>query len=130
MKTKILMLLCLCFMLQATTCDEGEADGTITVKNTDDEPFSCSYAFDEEMPGNYIPIESWYMFEPGDQFELPFSDYDFSGSKKFIIYFYKQSTLDNHTREEAEQQGLYDARYEFTRDQLITQDYIVEYDGN
>ena len=128
-KLKILLLLIICFSLQACPGEvEKEPDVKFNIINssTVDIYFTVSH-----NNGNILirqPEERDKILINGVKNEVTFDSF-FQEGRLLTIFIYKKSTLDNNTWQVIKDQGLYDKRYDLTLDQLKALNYEIVYTG-
>lgn len=129
---KILILFITMGMLQACP---GEGDGIVIeqlkIRNTSQKTiylfeFLSNYEI-EIGEVNYNTIRQ-LKIGYGQEIEYPFYEGNFNNGKKFYLFIFEQSILDDYTWEEIQELELY-ARYSFTLEELQAMNWEIVYTG-
>ncbi|MGM0635838.1 MAG: hypothetical protein ACQESK_07200 [Bacteroidota bacterium] len=134
-KIKILSLFMLCFLLQACpNLLDDSPDFYVTIINNSDEKIfyhTRSYQSNEDIQENHL-----YQFDPRgrDDAVIPNGSVQigFDNSNRVLgttFMIYKESTFEENDWETIRDEGLFDARYDLTDDELAEMDYTIEFTG-
>ncbi|MGM0635682.1 MAG: hypothetical protein ACQESK_06420 [Bacteroidota bacterium] len=135
MKTiKILSLFMLCFLLQAcpNLLDDSPDFYVTIINNSDEKIYWVSGVFDniEDIPENSLadrnPFVTEWFIEINDSQRL---DFLFTSATIYSFMIYKESTFEENDWENIRDEGLFDARYDLTDDELAEMDYTIEFTG-
>lgn len=134
MKTiKFISIIIISLLFSACPHGDEEADFYIKISNTSDENVYFHYRGtknSEEYPDNYL-----YEWEPNENYLIMIDDsvsvegYNTGTSTTYRIFIYKASTLEANDWETVRDNGLYDARFDLTLDELKAMNYEIVYDG-
>ncbi|MGM0635840.1 MAG: hypothetical protein ACQESK_07210 [Bacteroidota bacterium] len=136
MKTiKILSLFMLCFLLQAcpNLLDDSPDFYVTIINNSDEKIFYHSRGFEQnqELPEN--SIVDWDPRINEDSIIMTSDSVNqginFNGLRVYSFMFYKESTFEENDWETIRDEGLFDARYDLTDDELAEMDYTIEFTG-
>jgi hypothetical protein len=130
---KILSLFALCFLFQA--CPEDDTpDFFVTVINNSGENryyHTRSYQSNEDILENNLyqfdPRERDDAVIPNGSVQIGFDNSDRVLGTTFIIY--KGSTFEENDWETIRDEGLFDARFDLTNEELAEMDYTIEFMG-
>ncbi|MGM0635839.1 MAG: hypothetical protein ACQESK_07205 [Bacteroidota bacterium] len=135
MKTiKILSLFMLCFLLQAcpNLLDDSPDFYITIINNSDEKIYRVFRTFDniEEVPENSLteanPFVTEWFIETDDSESV---EVFFSSATIYSFMIYKESTFEENDWETIRDEGLFDARYDLTDDELAEMDYTIEFTG-
>ncbi|MGM0635837.1 MAG: hypothetical protein ACQESK_07195 [Bacteroidota bacterium] len=135
MKTiKILSLFMLCFLLQACPYEDTPDFYVTIINNSDENVYFHIRGFNtgQEIPENSIVdwdprIRSDLFLNINESKEAPF---DFGNSNRINSFMiYKESTFEENDWETIRDEGLFDARYDLTDEELAEMDYTIEFTG-
>lgn len=111
--------------------DDGIVIGKLKLKNISEETiylfeFIANYEVGIEEV-NYSTLKD-LKIDNGQEIEYPFYEGNFNNGKKFYLFIFEQSILDDYTWEEIQELELY-ARYSFTLEELQAMNWELVYDG-
>ncbi|MGM0636493.1 MAG: hypothetical protein ACQESK_10550 [Bacteroidota bacterium] len=136
MKTiKILSLFMLCFLLQGcpNLLDDSPDFYVTIINNSGEKIFYHSRGFgqNQELPEN--SIVDWDPRINEDSIIMTSDSVnegiDFNDSRVSSFMFYKESTFEENDWETIRDEGLFDARYDLTDEELAEMDYTIEFTG-
>ena len=113
-------------------CDEDNPDFTTTLTNDSDFDIYFHLKGQKEYPENYLydfPPHSGNLLTSKNTRVMPecFSWYE--GGKLIRIFIYKASTLEANDWETIKDNGLYDARFDLTLEELEAMNFEIVYTG-
>ncbi len=129
---KLLPLIIGMMFLQGCPGESDEdPDGTFMISNSSGETIYTYFynSSSEVLPDNFA-VKPGISITPSAYYETFFRYDSFDKNRKLWILIFKKSTLDTHTWQEIQNQGLYDKRYALTLEQLKSLNYDIIYDGN